>query len=232
MGLTKDVIKALGNFGAKTSEIEKIGSNVAGRFEYLSNGGKSRFLGSFKSADEFQDTFSAALKTPGEEASVKFLQNAAKEGLFDGTKVSDIVKGHRRNFARARTPKTQVEKPVFDTTGEELGRADKQLRRRLKNDINNFHGMLRKSSSEKDLSDLASHYDLDYIKGMNSRDLKDAMAQKIRERLEEGPGFMDYFNGYHGKSILGVGTAGTAATTLFTSKGRLSNNELYSDPFA
>lgn len=43
---------------------------------------------------------------------------------------------------------------------------------------------------------------------------------------------MDYFNGYHGRSILGTGAAKTAATALFTSKGRLSNNQLYSDPFA
>lgn len=232
MGLTKKLFSALENFGAKTSEIEKIGSNVSNRFEYINNGGKSRFLESFKSPDKFQKAFLAALKTPGKEASVRFLRNVEKEGLFDGTNVSDIVKGYHRKIIKARSPKTQTEKPVFEKTGEELGRADKELRRRLKNDINNFHGALKKSSSEKELSDLASHYDLDYKKGMNSRDIKDAMAQKMRERLKEGPGFMDYFNGYHGKSILGTGAAGTVAADLFTSKGRLSNNQLYSDPFA
>jgi len=91
-GLTKKLIKALGNFGAKTSEVEKVENNVLNRFEYINNGGKSRFLEPFKSLDEFQNTFTTALKNPGKETSIKFLRSAEKEGLFDGTNVVGYYK--------------------------------------------------------------------------------------------------------------------------------------------
>ena len=115
---------------------------------------------------------------------------------------------------------------------KEIPRENRAMMQRLINDARNYKSSMAAARTDEEIADVAKHFNIDYKKGMNRKDLRKQFMTDLRKKREGGPELVDYFNGYHGKSVLGLAAVGAVGVDLFGSKGQLSNSQLYSDPFA
>nr|DAK26776.1 MAG TPA: protein of unknown function (DUF4733) [Caudoviricetes sp.] len=106
------------------------------------------------------------------------------------------------------------------------------MKKRKINEIHNFNRSMDSAKTSQEVKGVMEHYGLEHKEGMTSREIRKAMSDKIRQDIKSGPDLQDYFYGYHGPELLGLGAVGGVAVDLFSSKGQKSNSQLYSDPFA
>ena len=122
--------------------------------------------------------------------------------------------------------------PTNPAPSKEIPRENRAMMQRLINDARNYKSSMAAARTDEEIADVAKHFNIDYKKGMSHKDLRKQFMTDLRKKREGGPELIDYFNGYHGKSVLGLAAVGAVGVDLFGSKGQLSNSQLYSDPFA
>lgn len=115
----------------------------------------------------------------------------------------------------------------------EDGRANNEMRKRMPVEFKNAKEKFVNAKNDEERANIMKNYGIEnYKPGTSQEDVFKSLEQSFINKVDQGPSAGDYFNGYHGRSVLAVGVTGGVAANLFTSKGRLSNNQLYSDPFA
>lgn len=160
---------------------------------------------------------------------------SAVNKLSDALRTQKTVPRRVVSSSAGRKPaQTALDGGFYDTiskidTKERTGRFMKE---RLTADMKNFETRMGAAKTDKDFADIASDYGFEHKKGMTQDQMYHAAHNSLKDRIKDGPSAGDYFNAYHGPGITMAGVTGSALYGIFGSKGRLSNRELYSDPFA
>lgn len=176
------------------------------------------------------------------------IKNAKKAADFyrrieEAKKKAEAVKKNSDSIPitpSASEPASVKSKKTFmqDTTDtvqspkKELNRPKKYQMKRSVKEMSNYRHAIREARTPEEIKGVMEHYGLEHKEGMTSKEIRKAMSDKLRQDMKSGPDLQDYFYGYHGPEILGLGAVGGVAIDLFSSKGQRSNSQLYSDPFA
>ena len=142
------------------------------------------------------------------------------------------LKGTGANSSSAESAPTTTKTVHQPTSSSARNRAEKRKEKRLANVIENYKTRMSAAKSEKDFAEIASDNGFEYKKGMSHEEMNKAMRNTIKAKLEEGPTIGDYFHAYHGPGITAATVAGGGLLAFMNSKGQVSNQQLYSDPFA
>lgn len=160
---------------------------------------------------------------------------SAVNKLSDALRTQKTVPRRVVSSSAGRKPvQTALDGGFYDTISkiDTKDRTERFMKERLTSDMKNFETRMGAAKTDKDFADIASDYGFEHKKGMTRDQMYHAAHNSLKGRIESGPSAGDYFNAYHGPGITMAGVTGSALYGIFGSKGKLSNRELYSDPFA
>ena len=160
---------------------------------------------------------------------------SAVNKLFDVLKTQKTVPRKVISSGAGRKPaQTALDGGFYDTISkiDAKERTGYFMKERLTADMKNFETRMGAAKTDKDFAGIASDYGFEHKKGMTQDQMYHAAHNSLKDQIKDGPSAGDYFNAYHGPGITMAGVTGSALYGVFGSKGKLSNRELYSDPFA
>ena len=115
----------------------------------------------------------------------------------------------------------------------EKGRANDMMKERLLNQKRNLDVDIQGAKGDEEkLSQIFKDNEIEgYQQGMTKEARDKLIDAHFSSQVENGPGISDYFYGYHGPGLTFAGATGASVLAMSSSKGQVSNSQLYSDPF-